>query len=428
MTIEPTDQHPRPPNRPFSKKRLAISLGALLLVAAAGFAVYRHYSEADGASPKNAMTNRAAGQAQPVSVAEVAVRDMHVWLPAIGTATPRNLVTIHTRVDGELLRLHFNEGDMVKQGQLLAELDPRPYQAQLAQANGQLIRDQALLQNARVDLARYQELWANDSIARQILDTQTALVRQYEGTVENDRGLVDNAKLQVIYSRIVAPVSGRIGLRQVDPGNLVHAADSNGLASIAQIEPMTVLFAAPENRLADINRRLGDKEALLAEAWDREQKTRLAVGRLLTTDNQIDPTTGTIKLRAIFANTDHSLFPSQFINIRLLLGTLRNATVIPSSAVMRGTKGFFVYTVDNDGIVNSVEITSDAVDGEFTAISGGLKAGQRIVTDGGDRLRDGAKVEVISPEKPGTRAGGEPKEGRQGKTRPGKDAPTASAG
>lgn len=412
------------PPRPSRRRRLLLGIGLLAL--ALGGAVYY----LNGGTPREGQPQAKGGEGkggrsggmnriQPVSAASVAVKDVPVWLTAIGTATPRNLVVLRTRVDGELFRLHFSEGQMVKQGQLLAEIDPRSFQAQLGQAEGQLARDSALLQNAKVDLARYQDLWAKDSIARQQLDTQAALVRQYEGTVANDRALVENARLQLSYTRISAPVSGRIGLRQVDPGNQVHASDANGLASIAQVEPMMVVFAVPETHLPDINRRLGRGEALAAEAWDREQKNRLAAGRLLTTDNQIDPATGTIKLKAEFQNKDRSLFPNQFVNVRLLLGTREGALVVPGASVLRGAKGAFVYTVDGEGAVKAVPVTPGPVDGELVAVDGPLKPGDQVVTDGADKLRDGAKVEVITPEKRQAAGGGEGKGGWQGKRRGG---------
>ena len=339
------------------------------------------------------------GRPQPVSAGEVSQRDVRLWVAAIGNAIPRNLVVLRARVNGQLLRLNFKEGEMVKAGQLLAELDPLPYQALLTQANGQLARDAALLQNARLDLARYQELWAADSVSKQQLDTQEALVRQYQGTVENDQGIVDNAKLQLSYTRITAPVSGQISLRQVDPGNQVQTTDANGLASIAQLEPMTVVFSVPEIQLPEINRRLKNRQTLSTEAWDGEMKNLLASGQVLTADNQIDTTTGTIKLKAEFANPDHVLFPNQFVNVRLLLGVQKDALVVPSAAIMRGSKGTYVYVVDGEGTVKTVVVTTGAVDGNFTAISGELAAGDRVVVDGGDKLRDGIKVEVIVPSK-----------------------------
>lgn len=419
-----TDQSTPPVNllnkRRFRRPRLLLSAALLILVLIGlGAAYYLRDGNAPEGEAKGNKGGRQAGQnrPQPVSVADVAVKDVPLWLNAIGSAVPRNMVTVRTRVDGQLFRLYFTEGQMVKQGQLLAEIDPRPFEAQLTQANGQLARDMALLQNAKVDLERYRDLWSKDSIARQQLDTQEALVRQYQGTVENDRGIVDNAKLQLSYTRITAPVTGRIGLRMVDPGNQVHAADTNGIASIAQVEPMTVIFAVPEGQLPAISRRLNAGDTLAAEAWDREQKNRLATGKLLTTDNQIDPTTGTIKLKAEFPNTDHTLFPNQFINARLLLGIRQGATVVPGAAVLRGSKGAFVYSVDAEGTVKSVPVTPGPVDGELMAVDGPLKPGDKVVTDGADKLRDGAKVEVIAPEKRQSPAGGDQKSGWKGKHR-----------
>lgn len=400
-----------------TRRRTLLIVIAVVLLAGAGIAAYRHWGggeDASGGEGGGGKRGFDPNKPQPVSVGQVTVQDIRLWVTAIGTATPRNLVTIHSRVDGELMRLHFNEGETVKQGQLLAELDPRPFEAQLAQANGQLARDKALLQNAKVDLDRYRDLWAKDSIAKQQVDTQVALVQQYEGTVQNDKGVVDNAKLQLDYTRITAPVSGTIGLRQVDPGNQVHASDTTGLATIAQVEPMTVIFAVPETQLPEINRRLVKGEKLAADAWDRDQKNRLASGRLLTADNQIDATTGTIKLRAEFPNADHALFPNQFVNIRLLLGMREKVTAVPSAALQRGSKGTFVFAVNGDGTVRSVPVTAGAVDGDLLEIQGDLAAGGQVVLEGSDKLRDGSKVSVIEPGSQGGGGGGGGKHRRNG--------------
>jgi len=374
---------------PFRRNRLMwVLILVVVVVAIAVFIIYRSSGKQQMKAP-----------VQPVSASEVAVKDMPLWINAIGTATPRNLVTVKTRVDGELFRVYFTEGQMVKKGQLLAEIDPRPLQTTLTQANGQLARDSALLKNAQLDLQRYRDLWAKDSIAKQTLDTQEALVRQYEGTVENDRGVVQSAKLQLSYTRITAPVSGRIGLRLSDPGNQIKTTDTTGLATIAQIEPMTVVFSVPEVSLPEITRRMATGEALKVEAWDRDQKNRLATGKLLTVDNQIDTTTGTVKLKAVFDNADHSLFPSQFLNIRLLLGIQKGATVVPTAAILKGTQGSYVYTVDAEGTVKYVAVTPGAMDGDLTAVGGALQPGASVVIDGADKLRDGGKAEVIPAEK-----------------------------
>lgn len=383
---------------PYKNKRRRNWIGALAIAAIviAGGAIW--WLTQPGETPaENPRSGRAgANRTQPVSVAEVRQTAMPQWLQAIGTVVARNQVTVRSRVDGELLRIAFKEGQMVKAGELLAEIDSRPFQVQVAQASGQLARDQALLQNAELDLKRYRELWAKDSIARQQVDTQEALVRQYQGTVEVNKGQLENARLQLAYARITAPISGRVGLRQVDPGNLVRAGDANGIVTIAQLQPISIVFAVPESHIVTINQRLGAGEALRVEAWDREQKNLLATGQLLTTDNQIDTATGTIKLKAELPNQDSRLFPNQFVNARLLLGTQENATVVPVAAVQRGAQGAFVYVVDAESTVRMVQVRPGTSDGKITAVEGELKPGDRVVTDGTDRLRPGAKVEVIA--------------------------------
>ena len=376
-------------------KRLAV---IAIVLAALGGGVY--YWTTHAPSPDTGPGGGRGGfgnRVQPVSAAEVKRADMPVWVGAVGTAVPRNLVTVRTRVDGELVRLNFREGDIVKQGQVLAEIDPRPFQAQLDQAAGQLARDTAALQNAEADLARYRDLWAKDSIAKQQLDTQEALVRQTKGTVESDRGQVDNAKLQLTFARVTAPIGGRIGLRQVDPGNQVHASDANGIAVIAQVQPITVVFSVPESYLPALNRRVASREEVVVEAWDREQKSRLAAGRLLSTDNLIDTATGTIKIKAEFVNQDGALFANQFVNARLLLGVRKDALVVPGAAVLQGSRGAYVYVVDGENAVTSVPVTAGPSDGGLVSVEGKLEPGMRVVTDGADKLRDGAKVEIIAP-------------------------------
>ncbi len=371
----------------------------LALAVIAGGAVFFRNLSPTGEAPKPGGKNFGGNRPQPVSVAEARIGDMPIWVQALGTAVPRRLVTVRSRVDGELVKLHFSEGDLVKQGQAIADIDPRPFQVQLMQAKGQLARDAALLKNAEVDFERYKDLWAKDSIARQQLDTQEALVRQYKGTVEADRGQVESAQLQLSYAHITAPVSGRIGLRQVDPGNQVHASDANGLAVIAQVQPMDVVFALPESYLRAVQQRLAAGDTpIVVEAWDREQKNRIAAGRLLTLDNVVDTATGTVKLKAEFANDDGALFPNQFVNARLLLGVRKEATIIPGAAILRGAKGAFVYVVDGEGTVSTVPVTPGPADGDLVAVEGTLPAGSRVVTDGADKLRDGARVEVISAE------------------------------
>ncbi|MDR3393994.1 MAG: MdtA/MuxA family multidrug efflux RND transporter periplasmic adaptor subunit [Parasulfuritortus sp.] len=402
---------------PSRRRPLRTVLIAAVLLGLIGGAWYwsDHRAQPDAAAGGHGGMRGGAGSshAQPVSVTGAKTMDIRVWLNALGTVTPRNLVTVHTQVDGTLLKVNFNEGQMVKSGQVLVEIDPRPFQIALDQARGQLTRDTALLDNARIDLTRYQKLLAKDAIPSQQVDTQNALVRQYQGTVETDRSLVANAQLQLGWTHVTAPSSGRIGLRQVDPGNQVHTTDANGLASIAQLQPTTVLFAVPEADLPAINQRLAKQEAIPVEAWDRDQKSHLADGRLLTTDNQIDPTTGTIKIKAEFANRDNALFPNQFVNVRLLLDTQRQVVAVPTAAVLRGDKGSFVYRVEAGGSVAMIPVTPGTIDGDWMAVTGEIKAGDKLVTDGTDKLRDGAKVEVIVPGAKNAEAGG-----KGGKSRP----------
>lgn len=334
----------------------------------------------------------ADGRPVPAAVTRVEQRDIDIYLDALGTVTPRNSVVVKSRVDGELMRLHFTEGEMVETGDLLAEIDPRPFQAQLAQANGQLARDQALLDNALIDLERYQTLLEQDSISRQQTDTQAALVRQYRAAIEVDRALVDTAKLQLTYSRITAPISGRVGLRQVDAGNMISSADANGIVTIAQLQPISVLFNIPEDNLPAVLARMKKEKAVPVDAYDRSQTTKLASGTLLTLDNQIDPTTGTIKLRALFKNSEGTLFPNQFVNIRMLVNVKQDAIVIPVSALQRGRNGNYVYVVNVDQTVSLRPVQPGEASGEVMAVKEGLQAGEIVVTAGADKLRDGAAI------------------------------------
>ncbi|MCG5263279.1 MdtA/MuxA family multidrug efflux RND transporter periplasmic adaptor subunit, partial [Cupriavidus gilardii] len=337
------------------------------------------------------------GPAAPVVVSPVVQRDMDVVLNGLGNVTPVANVTVRAQVSGPLLRVLFKEGQMVKAGDLLAEIDPRPFQAALDQALGQLARDQALLQNARIDQQRYRTLLAQDSIAKQQVDTQDALVRQYEGVVKTDQANVDNARLQLSYTRIKAPTSGRIGLRQVDPGNIVSTSDANGIALITQIQPIAVLFSIPEDNLPSVLRQLNAGQTLPVQAWDRQARNKLADGTLLTTDNQIDTTTGTVRLKAVFRNDDGMLFPNQFVNVRMRVDTLAGATVVPVAAVQRGQQGTFVYVVDQDNKVKVQTVALGPSDGEQTAVLRGVRPGQRVVVDGADRLREGMTVQTVDP-------------------------------
>lgn len=366
--------------------------GALLLVLIVAWVV--HLTRASQAAKERA----GQGGATAVAVAKVTTGDVQVKLPALGTVTPLATVTVRTQISGQLQQIAFKEGQFVHRGDFLAQIDPRPYQSALAQAEGNLRRDQALLTNARVDLKRYQDILAQGLIAKQQLDTQQALVHQYEGTVATDEGQVSAAKLNLTYTHIVAPVNGRVGLRQVDIGNYVTASDANGIVVVTQLQPISVIFPMPEDNLPAIQQRLRAGAVLTVEAYDRANTTKLADGTLQSVDNQIDATTGTIKMRAIFDNQDGALFANQFVNIRLLREVLKDQLTIPVAAVQHGApngvNSTFVYQVGADSTVAVRPIVLGAADGERVVVASGLKADDVVVTEGGDRLREGATVMI----------------------------------
>lgn len=414
MTTQPNADAPTPTGgarRPARRRHWVWAGAALAALATAGvglaWAQQRPAATASAAASASAGGDagrpwkRGAGggdgRAQPVSVATVALRDIAVNVNVIGTIAAANTATVRSKVDGELKALYFKEGQPVRAGQLLAQIDPQPFQIALSQAEATLARDQALQRNAQLDLQRYQDLVAKDAAPRQQLDTQQTLVQQLQATVRADQAAVDNAQLQLSNTRVVAPISGLAGLKLADLGNIVHATDPNGLLTIAQSQPAAVVFAVPDAQLPRIRQQLQAGVPLVVEAWDRGQKQRLPLGRVASTDNAIDTTTGTIKLKALFPNADNSLFPNQFVNVRLQLDTLAGALAVPTAAVQRGAPGTFVYVVAADGGVALRRITAGAVDGDWQAVQGELKPGDRVVTDGADRLRDGARVEVITP-------------------------------
>ncbi len=391
---------------------LIVSLAVVALAAGGGYWWYQKKNAAQTTStaaagaPKAGAAGAAGGrggprgaqggaQAQPVSAGVVDQRDMRVMVSAIGTMSARATAVVRAKVSGELIKLHFKEGDDVKAGQLLAEIDPRSFQATLNQVQGTYQRDQALLKNAQLDLQRYKELQAQDSIANQQVDTQAALVRQYEGTVASDKAQVDAAKLQLSYTRVTAPISGRLGLRQADLGNVVNPGDTNGIVTISQVKPIDALFALPEVHVSALAQRIAQKQDLPVELWDREQKKLLAKGRLNALDNTIDTTTGTVKAKASFDNADAKLFANQFVNVKLQVNLLQDALTVPATAVQNN----YVYLVKPDNTVTQRKITVGVTDGDRVSVQGDLQPGDQVVTDGIDRLREGAQVSIIAADK-----------------------------
>jgi multidrug efflux system membrane fusion protein len=382
---------PAPPRRP-SRLRSLLWLIVLAAIVAAVVWYVLHRQQPAAPSGRNA-----AGAPMPIGTATVQKGDMPITVAALGTVTPLAMVTVRTQLNGQLAEIGFQEGQMVNKGDFLAQIDPRPYQVALAQAQGQLAKDQAALANAEVDLKRYQTLVAQNSVARQTLDTQVATVAQDKATIQSDQAAIDTQKLNLTYAHIVAPVSGRVGLRQVDAGNYVQTGDTNGLVVITQLQPISVIFTVPEDNLPAILTQLHAGKTLDATALDRSGATKLESGQLATIDNQIDTSTGTVKLRAQFPNAGLNLFPNQFVNVQLHVDTLQNTSLAPSSAIQRGAPGTFVYIVKPDNTVSVQVVTLGPDNGEQVAVTKGLDPGQVIVTDGADRLKDGAKVEVVQP-------------------------------
>lgn len=367
-------------------------VAAILLAVAYAVVVRPLMGRAAAAGPARGF----GGGPLPVTAAPARTANLEVRIVSLGTVTPVSTATVRSRVDGELQQIFFKEGQTVAMGDALAELDPRPFQVQKLQVEAQLAKDSALLENAQVDLKRFQVLLSQDSVAEQQVQTQAALVRQYEAALKVDQAQIESAALQLAYCHITAPIAGRIGLRNVDLGNIVHASDAGGIAVITQLHPITVLFSIPQDSVLKVMKRFASGETMTVEAFDRDGRTKLATGRLVTVDNQIDPTTGTVRLRAEFDNTEETLFPNQFVNVQLVVDELKDATVIPTAGVQRGTAGIYVYVVGADNTVSVRMVETGPSEKGQIVIEKGLKPGEVVVVDGVDKLREGAAVELVS--------------------------------
>ena len=388
-------------SRPARRSRLRWLFWVLLVLAIIGVGVW-YYPKPEN-QPKTAGRNQFGGPT-PVGVATVQKGDMPVTLTGLGTVTPLATVTVKTQINGYLVTVAFQEGQMVKKGDFLAQIDPRPYQVALEQAEGQLAKDQALLKNAQLDLQRYNTLVAQNSIATQTRDTQVSLVAQDQAALKTDQAQVDAQKLNLVYAHIVSPVTGRVGLRQVDAGNYVQTSDPNGIVVVTQLQPISVIFTLPEDNLPAVMKQVHAGAALPVTAYDRTGTTELGKGRLETVDNQIDTTTGTVKLRAIFDNEQEILFPNQFVNVQLLVNTMKGVDIVPTAAIQHGAPGAFVYVVKPDQTAAVQKVKLGPGDGQQIAVLDGLQPGEKVVVDGSDRLREGAKVTLAAAGNPGDAA------------------------
>jgi multidrug efflux system membrane fusion protein len=385
----------------------------LLVIVAGGYWYYRsRNSQADAAAaggkgPGGAAMGAPGSFVVPVVVATATKGDLPVFLNGLGNVTAFNTVTVRSRVDGQIVKINFVEGQNVTAGQALVEIDPRPFQVQLEQAEGQLAKDQAQLKDVQVDYERFKLLFKEGVIPKQQLDTQQAQVGTFEGAIKADNATIDNAKLQITYSHITAPISGRVGLRLVDMGNMVHATDTNGLLVITQLQPIATLFSLPQDQLPQVMARMKKGAPISVEAYDRDNTSKLATGKLLTIDNQIDTTTGTYKLKAVFDNAKNELFPNQFVNVHLLVDTKKNVVLVPTTAILRGPQGTYVFAVGSDNKVKIHTVSLAEANGNITGISSGLNPGDVVVTDGQDKLQEGSKVEprqVSGPTAPASKS------------------------
>ena len=389
-TFRRTAPDPQVKWRSPARYRIGLAL-VVVLLALATFQIVRWVKSGPAGGGRNAQA-----AAQSVGAATVALGNINVIVNALGTVTPLATVTVQSQINGYLTEVGYTEGQMVKKGDFLAQIDQRPYEILKAQYQGQLAHDQGLLAQAQLDLKRYQTLAQQNSIARQQAEDQVFIVQQYEGTVKQDQGLVDAQNLNIAYCHIIAPVPGRVGLRLVDPGNYVQTTSTTGIVVITQLQPITVIFSIPEDDLPEIMPQLNAGSVLPVSAYDRANLHELATGQVAAVDNQIDTTTGTVKVRAQFDNTDNALFPNQFVNARLLVKTLQNVVTVPTSAIQRGSPGAYVYVINADSTVSVRQISVGPIDGNIAAVNSGLSAGDRVVIDGTDRLRDGLRVSVVA--------------------------------
>ena len=401
-----------------SKAHRWLWIVALAILIAIGFWYFRGSrtsTEAQGpGAPAGAVKGQgrqgagAGGFVVPVVVASAQRGDLPVYFNGLGTVTAFNTVTVRSRVDGQITKINFQEGQFVHQGQDLVDIDSRPYQVQLEQAEGQLAKDQAQLRDVQVNYERYQLLYKEGVIPKQQVDTQGAQVGQFEGSIKGDQGAIDSAKLQIVYSHVTAPISGRIGLRLVDVGNIVHATDSNGLLVITQLQPIAVIFSLPQDQLPQVASRLQRGEQLIVDAYDRGDTTKIESGKLLTIDNQIDTTTGTYKLKSVFNNDRNTLFPNQFVNVHLLADVKKNLVIVPASAIQRGPQGTYVYVVQNGNTAKIQAVTITQSTADSVGLSAGVNPGDSVVVDGQDKLQDGSKISPSTPTAPNANGAQQP--------------------